>query len=59
MTNLLFLLLAVAIAAVGILVLWMRTRGPRSVGSGVDSFARQMRAIAPDNPDDRSRSRRP
>jgi len=59
MTNLLFLFLAVALAALGIFLLWVRTRRPRSVGSGVDSFARQMKAIAPDRRPDDSRPRRP
>ena len=59
MTNLLFLVLAFALAAVGIFVLWVRTRRPRSVGSGVDSFARQMKAIAPDRETDDRQQRRP
>ena len=50
MGNLLFLLIAVALSAIGILVVWMRHRGPSGVNHGVDSFAEQMRAIAPNRP---------
>ena len=47
MTNLLFLLAAVAVAGLGIAVLWARSRTPRSVDSGVDCFNRQMDALSP------------
>ena len=50
MGNLLFLLIAVVLSAVGILVVWARHRGPSGVYHGVDSFSEQMRAIAPDPP---------
>lgn len=50
MANLLFLLLAVVVAGVGILVLWARGRSPRSVRSGVDDFSARMDALAPDRP---------
>jgi hypothetical protein len=46
-TNLLFLVAAVVVAAIGIAVLWVRSRAPRSVDSGVDGFARQMEALSP------------
>jgi hypothetical protein len=48
--NLLFLLIAIALSAIGILVIWLRQRGPTGragVYQGVDSFSRQMQAIAP------------
>ena len=51
MGNLLFLLIAIALSAIGILVIWLRQRGPSGrsgVTQGVDSFSRQMQAIAPD-----------
>lgn len=51
MGNLLFLLIAIVLSAVGILVVWARHRGPSGVYHGVDSFSEQMRAIAPDRPD--------
>lgn len=47
MTNLLFLLAAVMAAAIGIGVLWARSRSPRSVDSAVDGFHRQMDALSP------------
>jgi hypothetical protein len=46
--NLLFLLIAVALSAVGIFIVWLRHRGPSGVDHGVDSFSQQMQAIAPD-----------
>lgn len=47
MGNLAFLLFAVAVIALGVLVLRLRQRGPSSVSSGVDSFAKGMEAIRP------------
>ena len=52
MGNLLFLLIAIALSAIGILVVWLRHRGPTGragVYQGVDTFSRQMQAIAPEN----------
>jgi hypothetical protein len=46
-SNLLFLLAAVVVAAVGIAVLWSRSRTPRSVDSGVEGFNKQMEALSP------------
>jgi len=48
--NLLFLLIAIALSAIGIFILWVHQRGPSGVTHGVDSFNEQMRAIAPDQP---------
>lgn len=50
MGNLLFLLIAIALSAIGIFIVWVRHRGPSGVYHGVDSFSEQMRAIAPDQP---------
>ena len=50
MGNLLFLLIAIALSAIGIFIVWVRHRGPSGVTHGVDSFNAQMRAIAPDQP---------
>ena len=47
MSNLLFLVAAVVVAALGIAVLWARSRAPRSVDSGVEGFSRQMDALSP------------
>ncbi len=48
MGNLIFLLIAIALSAIGIFIVWVRHRGPSGVTHGVDSFSAQMRAIAPD-----------
>ena len=42
-----FLILAVAVATVGSLVAFLRTRNPASVESGIDDFRREMNALAP------------
>ena len=42
-----FLLLAVAVATVGSLVAFVRTRNPASMESGIDDFRREMDALAP------------
>lgn len=47
MSNLIFLVAAVAVAALGIAVLWARSRAPRSVDSGVEGFSKQMDALSP------------
>ena len=47
MGNLLFLLIAIVLSAIGILIVWARHRGPSGVYHGVDSFSEQMKAIAP------------
>jgi hypothetical protein len=46
MSAVAFLLLAFVIAAVGSAVLYLRHRTPRSVESGIDSFRREMAALA-------------
>lgn len=53
MSNLIYLLIAIALSVIGSLVLWARTRQPRSVESGIEQFARELRALAPGRPDDR------
>jgi hypothetical protein len=45
--GLVFLLIAVGISAVGSFVLWLRTRRPSSLDSGIDAFQREMRALSP------------
>lgn len=57
MSGLAFLLIAVALSALGMVVLWMRTRGSTSVDHGVEEFRREMNALSPDKRDDRRRSR--
>jgi hypothetical protein len=46
-TPIAFLLLAVVISVVGSLVLYMRSRTPTSLDSGIDNFRREMQALAP------------
>ena len=48
MSNLIYLLLAVAISVLGCLVLWLRHRHPRGLEAGIDEFSRELRALAPD-----------
>jgi hypothetical protein len=47
-SNLLFLVAAAGISVLGSIVLWLRARKPVTLESSVDSFAREMRALAPD-----------
>ena len=49
MTNLLYLVIAVVLSLVGSLVLWLRTRQPRSMEAGIARFAKELKAIAPDH----------
>lgn len=42
-----FLLLAVVISAAGSTVLYLRNRAPSSLESGIDTFRREMQALAP------------
>ena len=48
MSNLLYLLVAVALSVIGSLALWYRHRKPRSLEYGVDEFQRELRALAPE-----------
>jgi hypothetical protein len=47
MSNLLYLGAAAAISAVGMFVLWLARRRPRSMQAGMDAFNRELRALAP------------
>jgi hypothetical protein len=42
-----FLLIAVVISVVGSTVLYLRNRTPSSLESGIESFRREMQALAP------------
>ncbi|HYZ99541.1 MAG TPA: hypothetical protein VE575_12365 [Acidimicrobiales bacterium] len=53
-----FLLIAVVISAVGLSVLYIRNRPPTSFDASIDSFRRQMDALAPRDADDDVRRRR-
>lgn len=47
MSPVVFLLIVVVIVAVGSTVLYMRSRSPSSLDSGIDTFRREMQALAP------------
>ena len=49
MSNLLYLALAVVLSTIGVLVLWFRTRRPRSMNSHIEEFARELEALAPES----------
>ena len=52
MSALVFLFLAVVVAAVGCGWLWYQHRTPSNFDSGIDAFRREMDALAPkDDPD--------
>jgi hypothetical protein len=56
--NLLYLLGAVAAIVVICSTLYLRTRKPKTMEYGIDSFKRELRALAPDEPSERE-GRRP
>lgn len=60
MSAVVFLLIAVVISLIGTIVLYVRNRPPSSLEAGIDSFRREMRALAPrdDTPPPRRRWRR-
>ena len=47
MTALLFLSIAVIVSVVGTTFLWIRNRKPTTWDSGIDDFAREMKALEP------------
>ncbi|MDQ2728371.1 MAG: hypothetical protein M3Y91_11035 [Actinomycetota bacterium] len=49
-SNLLYLIVALAVAVIGALVVVLRHRKPKSVEANVASFHRGLRALAPDQP---------
>jgi hypothetical protein len=48
MSNLLYLGIAVVLSVIGVLVLWFRTRRPRSMNAHIAEFARELDALAPE-----------
>jgi hypothetical protein len=56
---LVFLGIAVGLSAVGCLVLWLRSRQPGSMDAHIRDFARELDALAPGSPLDRTRGRQP
>ena len=57
MNALVFLGIAVVLSAAGCLVLWFRSRQPRSMDAHIRDFARELDALAPGAPHDRTRPR--
>ena len=53
MANLLYLLGAVAAITVICSALYMRNRKPKTMEYGIDSFRRELRALAPDDTPER------
>jgi hypothetical protein len=47
-SNLVYLLIALVLSVAGSLILWFRHRRPTSLESGIDSFSRELKALAPD-----------
>ena len=48
MSNLIYLVIAIMLSLVGSLILWYRTRQPRSMEAGMEQFSKGLRALAPD-----------
>lgn len=61
MNGVAFLMIAVVLSSIGSLIIWLRSRKPTSWDSGIDEFARNMEALAPENRDspEGRRRRRP
>ena len=49
MSNLLFLLVPIAVAATAVTIMWLRSRPATSPTAGIDQFSVQMRALAPED----------
>lgn len=47
MSAVAFLLIAVVISVVGCTVLYLRNRAPSSLEAGIETFRREMQALAP------------
>jgi hypothetical protein len=48
-SNLLFLLVPIAVAATAVTIMWLRSRPATSPTAGIDQFSVQMRALAPED----------
>jgi hypothetical protein len=46
-SNIAFLLIAVALSVIGTIALWFYHRTPSSWDSGIDEFSRNMKALTP------------
>ncbi len=50
MSNLIYVGAAVGLSALGMFVLWLARRRPRSMQAGMDAFNRELQALAPRQP---------
>jgi hypothetical protein len=53
MANLLYLAGSVVLSSLVLAGLWLRNRKPQSFEAGIDSFQKELRALAPDRRSDR------
>ena len=58
MSAIVFLLIVVVVCAIGGIVLWLQHREPNTLESGLDSFRREMDALAPPGDDPEPKLRR-
>ena len=58
MSAIVFLLIVVVVCGVGGIVLWLQHREPNTLESGLDSFRREMEALAPPADDPETKLRR-
>lgn len=58
MSAIVFLLMVVVLCAIGGIVLWLQHREPNTLESGLDSFRREMNALAPPADDPEPKLRR-
>jgi hypothetical protein len=47
-SNLIYLGVVVLLSVLGSLVLYLRNRQPKSMESGIEQFARELKALAPE-----------
>jgi hypothetical protein len=52
-SNLLYLVIAIVLSLVGSLILWLRTRQPKSMDAGIKQFSKGLQALAPDDAEPR------
>jgi hypothetical protein len=50
MTGLIFLVVALGLSVAGSCILWLRYRKPTSISHAIDSFQKEMQALAPHPP---------
>ena len=57
MSNLIYLGVVVVLSVIGSLILYLRNRQPKSMESGIEQFARELKALAPEQQDSRRERR--